>query len=51
MFSGMKMEEFIKSELSGIFREELFTKNVAPGSSGTHFMPITVKGENLTTDK
>ena len=50
MFSGMKMEEFIKSELSGIFRE-LFTKNVAPGSSGTHFMPTTVKGENLTTDK
>ena len=42
MFSGMKMEEFMKSKHSGIFRVELVTKNVVPGSSGTHFMHMRV---------
>ena len=28
MFSGIKMEEFMESEHSGIFRVELVTKNV-----------------------
>ena len=35
IFSGIKMEEFIESEHSGIFRVELVTKNVVLGSSGT----------------
>ena len=43
MFSGMKMEEFMESEHSGIFRVELVTKDVMPGSSGTHFMHMRVK--------
>ena len=42
MFSGMKTEEFMESEHSGIFRVELVTKNVALGSSGTHFMHMRV---------
>ena len=45
MFFGMKMEEFIESEHSGIFRVELITKNVVLGSSGTHFMHVRVKGK------
>ena len=43
MFSGIKMEEFMESEHSGIFRVELVTKNVVLGSSGTHFMHMRVK--------
>ena len=43
MFSGIKMEEFMESEHSGIFRVELVTKNVVLGSSGTHFMRMRVK--------
>ena len=45
MFSGMKMEEFMESEHSGIFRVELITKNVVLGSSGTHFTHVRVKGK------
>ena len=45
MFSGIKMEEFMESEHSGIFRVELVTKNVVLGSSGTHFMHMKVKGK------
>ena len=43
MFSGIKMEEFMESEDSGIFRVELVTKNVELGSSGIHFMHMKVK--------
>ena len=42
LFSGIKMEEFMESEHSGFFRVELVTKNVVPGSSGTHFMHMRV---------
>ena len=42
MFSGIKMEEFMESEHSGIFRVELVNKNVAIGLSGTHFMHLSV---------
>ena len=37
------MEEFMESEHYGIFRAELVTKNVVPGSSGTHFMHMRFK--------
>ena len=43
MFSGIKMEEFMESEHSGIFRVELLTKNVVLGLCGTHFMHMRVK--------
>ena len=46
MFSGIKMEEFMESEHSGIFRVELVTKNVVLGSSGTHFTHMRVKNES-----
>ena len=42
MFPGIKMEEFMESENSGIFRVKLITKNVVLGSSGTHFMHMRV---------
>ena len=42
MFPGIKMEEFMESENSGIFRVKLITKNVVLGSSGTHFMDMRV---------
>ena len=42
MFSGMKMEEFMESEHSGIFRVELVTKSVVLGSSGTHSINMRV---------
>ena len=51
MFSGMKMEEFMESEHSGIFRVELVTKNVVPGSSGTHFMRMGIKFEDTRIPK
>ena len=43
MFSGIKLEEFMECEHSRIFRVELVTKNVVLGSSGTHFMHMSVK--------
>ena len=43
MFSGIKLEELMESEHSGIFRVELVTKNVVFGSSGTHFMHMKLK--------
>ena len=43
MFSGIKMEEFMESEHSGIFQAELVTKNVVLGLSGTHFLHMRVK--------
>ena len=45
MLSDIKMEEFMESELSGIFQVELVTKNVVLGSSGTHFMHMS--GSNV----
>ena len=45
MFSGMKMEEFKESEHTGIFRVELVSKNVVPGSSRTHLMHMRVNAE------
>ena len=37
------MEEYMESELSGIFRVKLVTKNIERGSPGTQFMHIRVK--------
>ena len=39
----MKMEEYMKSELSDIFRLKLVAKNIVRRSSGTHFMHIRSK--------
>ena len=43
MFSRIKMEEFMESEHSDVFRVELFTKNIVLGSSGTNSMHMRVK--------
>ena len=43
MFSSIKMEEYTESELSGIFRVKLVTKNIERGSPGTQFMHMMVK--------
>ena len=45
MFSGegIKMEEFMESEYSGIFQVELVTKNVVVESSKTHVMYMSPK--------
>ena len=43
MFSSMKMEEYMESELSGIFRVKLVTKHIVFWSPGTHFMHMSVK--------
>ena len=37
------MEEYMESELSGIFRVKLVTKNIVRGSPGTQFMHMRVK--------
>ena len=37
------MEEYMESELSGIFRVKLVTKNIERGSPGTQFMHMRVK--------
>ena len=47
MFSGMKMEEFMESEHSGIFRVALVTKNVVPGSTRTLFKYVRVKRSKI----
>ena len=44
MFSGMKMEEYMESEHSGVFWVKLVAKNIVLGSSGTRFMHMRVKG-------
>ena len=43
MFSSITMEEYMESELSGIFRVKLVTKNTVRGSPGTQFMHMRVK--------
>ena len=35
MFSSMKMQEYMESELSGISRVKLIAKNIVFGSPGT----------------
>ena len=42
-FSSIKMEDYMESELSGIFWVKLVTKNIVLGFSGTHFMHMKVK--------
>ena len=37
------MEEYMESELSGIFRVKLVTKNIERWSPGTQFMHMRVK--------
>ena len=37
------MEEYMESELPGIFRVKLVTKNIVRGSPGTQFMHMRVK--------
>ena len=37
------MEEYMESELCGIFRVKLVTKNIVRGSPGTQFMHMRVK--------
>ena len=49
MFSSIKMEEYVESELSGIFRVKLVTKNIVRGSPGTQFMHMRVKVKNKDT--
>ena len=39
------MEEYMESELSGIFRVKLVTKNIERGSPGNQFMHMRAKGE------
>ena len=43
MFSRIKMEEYMESELSGIFPVKLVTKNIVRGSPGTQFTHMRVK--------
>ena len=43
MFSSIKMEEYMESELSGIFRVKLVAKNIVLVSSRTHFRHMRVK--------
>ena len=47
MFSTIKMEEYMESELSGNFRVKLVTKNIVHGSPGTQFMHMRVKASDL----
>ena len=42
MFSGIKKDELMESEHSGIFQVELVTKIVVLGSSRTYFMHMRV---------
>ena len=43
----MEMEEYMKSELSGIFKVKMVDKNIVLGSTGNQFKHIRV--ENMTT--
>ena len=40
MFSNMKIEEYMESELSGIFRVKLVTKNTVLKSPGAHLREL-----------
>ena len=48
MFSSIKMEEYTESELSGIFRVRLVTKNIVRGSRGAQIMHMGVNETNKT---
>ena len=39
----MKMDEYMESELSGIFPVKLAVKNIVLGFPGTHFMHMRVE--------
>ena len=41
MFSSMKMEEYMESELSGIFREELMDQNIVIGFQRTQLRAVS----------
>ena len=41
------MEEYMESELSGIFPVRLVTKNIVHGSPGTQFMHMRVNIKDL----
>ena len=43
MFSSIKMKEYMKLELSGIFWVKMIAINVVLGTPGTHFMHMKVK--------
>ena len=43
------MEEYMESELSGIFRVKLVTKNIVRGSPETQFMHMRVNSETETS--
>ena len=43
MFSSTKIEEYMESEVFGIFRVNLVAKNIVPGRPGTHFIHKGVK--------
>ena len=47
MFSSMKMTEYMKSELSGIFQGKLLIKSML---LGTHFMHMRVKNIHQKLD-
>ena len=42
------MEEYMESELSGIFQVKLVTKNIDRGSPGTQFMHMRVNEEGFS---
>ena len=42
MFSSIKMEEYMESELFGFFWVKMVAKNIVLGSPGTHFMHMRV---------
>ena len=44
MFSSIKMEEYMESELSSIFRAIVVAKNIVLGSSDTHFIILYIWG-------
>ena len=43
MFPEVKMEEYIKPELSGILRVKIVAKIIVLGSTQTHFIHMRVK--------
>ena len=43
MFSSIKMKEYMKPELSGIFWIKMVAKKIVVGFPGTHFMLMCVK--------
>ena len=45
------MEEYMESELSGIFRVKIVTKNIVRGSPGTQFMHMRVKEHEINSMK